>query len=143
MIKQFKGIRLLHDLAGVHNVHIITDLRYHAKIMGDDQHAHIHLLAQLFHQPEDLRFDRHIQSRCRLVSNQKLWLAQHGHGDHDSLPQSSGQLVGIAVIALLRFRNADPLKHVNDLARGFVLIHGTIMHKQRLADLPSDLENRI
>ena len=70
MVKQLKGFGLFHNLACVHDIHIVTDFRHNAHVMGDDQHAHAGFVPQLLHQAQDLGFNCHIKcaKRCWCIT---------------------------------------------------------------------------
>ncbi|MNY20054.1 hypothetical protein D3C86_1535150 [compost metagenome] len=53
--------------------------------MRDKEHSHTKLLLQLLHELYNLLLHRYIQRRCRLISNQDLWMITHRHSDHDPL----------------------------------------------------------
>ena len=143
MVKQLKGFGLFHDLACVHDIHIVTDFRHNAHVMGDDQHAHAGFVPQLLHQAQDLGFNCHIQCGGGLIGNQQFGLAYHGHGNHHALAQAAGKLVRVAVIALFRFGDANTLEHFHHALLGFRLAHGRVMHQQRFAHLAAHLEHRV
>ena len=65
---------LLYDLTCIHNGYFITDISHNAKVMGDENDTHLgFLLPGSLHQLQDLCLDGRIQSRSRLISDQKLW----------------------------------------------------------------------
>ena len=112
MVKQLKGLSLLHHLARIHNIHIITDFRHHTHIVGDQDNRSPLLLTELLHQLKDLRFNGHVQSRCRFIRDHHLRAAHHSHADHNSLAQTAGQLMRIALITLLRLRDSNRTENI-------------------------------
>ena len=64
-------------------------------------------------QIEDLRLNGYVKRRCRLVGNQKLWPADHGHGDHHTLTHTTGKLMWIFSISLFMRRDSYFCKHFN------------------------------
>ncbi len=58
-------------------------------------------------QAQNLRLDRHVERRGRLIGDDDARLGGQGQRDDDALSHSAGKLVGIVVDALLRLRNAD------------------------------------
>src|SRR5579884_1323371 len=54
---------------GIHHRHAVADLRYHAKIVGDQQDRQVELLHQLADQPQDLRLGRDVERGGRLVED--------------------------------------------------------------------------
>ena len=73
--KEIFDRRGFHHLAAVHDHHTVHRLRHHAEIVGNHNQRHPQLLLQRFNELEDLRLHRHIQSSCRLVSDQQARLA--------------------------------------------------------------------
>jgi hypothetical protein len=66
-----------------------------AEVMGDEQKAHAQIALQLRQELEDLRLDRDVERRGRLIGDQELWVVRERHGDHHALPLPARQLVGI------------------------------------------------
>ena len=119
--EQLKGLGLLHDLAGIHNVDNIAHLRHNAHVMGNHQNGGAVVIPELFHELQNLRLNGNVQRGGRLVGDQQLRLTYHGHTDHDALTKSAGKLMRIRMIALLRLGNADLPEDVNDLVFGLFL----------------------
>mgnify|MGYP003694400329 CR=1 FL=1 len=59
-------------------------------------------------QVEDLRLDRDVERRGRLVGDQELGPAGERHGDHHALAHAAGKIVRIVVDAAAGRRNAAP-----------------------------------
>ena len=79
----------LHLATGVHHHHPLRHLRHDAQIVRDEHDRGAGPGFELAHQVEDLRLDRDIERRGRLVGNQKPRLARKRHRDHDTLPLSA------------------------------------------------------
>ena len=107
MVKQLKGLCLLHDLARIHDIHIVADFRHHTHVVGDEDDRGSLVLTEFLHQLQDLCFNGHVQRRGRLVGDHHLRAAHHSHADHNSLAQIAGQLMRIALITLLRLRDSN------------------------------------
>ena len=58
-----------HKLSGIKNTNIVAHIRHHANVMGDEQDAHIGLIAQLAQQFQDLVLNNDIQGRGGLIGN--------------------------------------------------------------------------
>ena len=67
------------------------------------------------HQREDLRLDRHVERRGRLVGDQQRRLAGHRQRDHHALAHAARELVRILAQALRRGRNLHQLEHAQRL----------------------------
>ena len=85
--------------------------------MRDDDDRRAELAAQAGHDFEHLRLNRHVERRGGLVGDQELGVAGHGHGDHDALSHTTGELVRVVVDAALRLGDTDHLQQL-DGARG-------------------------
>ena len=92
----------LHDAAHIHDGHVVGQLAHHAHVVGDEHDGGVVLPLELLHQLEDLGLDGHVQSGGRLVCDEHLGVAAHGHGDHGPLTHTAGELMGVLVDALLR-----------------------------------------
>jgi hypothetical protein len=63
-------VRLLDDLAGVHDRYPVGHLRHHTEIVGDEDHRRVELFFQIDHQVEDLSLDGHVERRGGLIGDQ-------------------------------------------------------------------------
>ena len=134
--------RLLDDLAGIHDGHVVAGLGHHAEVVGDEDDGRAGLGAQLGQQIEDLRLDGDVERRGRLVGDQQRRRAGERHGDHHALAHAAGELVGIFVDAHARRGDPDALEHVDGGARAPRRRQPAMAH-QGLADLVADGEARI
>ena len=100
-VKQHPDIRLLYDTAGIHDVNVIAHLRNHAKVVADQKNARP-LPAQLLHQTQNLGLHGHVEGGRRLIRDQKLRAADHRHGNHNPLPETSRELMRITPHPALR-----------------------------------------
>ena len=98
--------RPFHDLAGVHDGHVVGDLGHDAEVVGHEDHGHAQFVAQGGQQVQDLGLDGDVQRGGGLVGQQDTGLADQGHGDHGPLAHAAGELVGIG---------AGPGRRVGDL----------------------------
>ena len=96
-VEQLAGLGLLDDLAGVHDDHPVGAPGDHAHVVGDEDHGHRQLLAEVVDEVEDLGLDGDVEGRGGLVGDEQLGLAGQRHGDHHPLAQASGELVGVLV----------------------------------------------
>ena len=79
------GRTLLHDLAGIHDRNTCRNAGYHAKVMRDQNQAHVIFSLQFLQQQQDLRLDRHIKGSGRLIGDDQLRFAQQCHRNHHAL----------------------------------------------------------
>ena len=105
---QVVDVRALDDRAGVHHRDPVGDVGDHAEVVGDQDQAHLALLAELGEQVHDLGLDGHVQRGGRLVGDQHRRVERERHRDHDALPHAAGELVRVVVDPLLRPPGSAP-----------------------------------
>ena len=111
--EQLVGGALLHHLAGVHHGDAARHFGDHAHVVGDEHQRHAALLLQAAQQIEDLRLDRHVERRRRLVGDQQARIAGDRHRDHHALVHAARQLVRKVVEPARGGRNADLLQQLD------------------------------
>ena len=79
----------LQNLAVVHDGHMVSDFSHHAKVVGNENHAHARLGLQFAQQFEDFQLYGDIQSGSRLVGDKQFGIACDGHSNHHTLFLSS------------------------------------------------------
>ena len=89
------GRARLDDPPGVHHEHPVGDVGHDAEVVGDQDQRHAAALALALEQVEDLRLDRDVQRRRRLVGDQHVGVGGERDRDRDPLAQAAAQLVGI------------------------------------------------
>ena len=100
----------LDDPAGIHHRDPVAGLGDHAHVVGDQHDRRAVLLAEPLEQGNDLRLDRDVERRGRLVGDDQLRLAGERQGDHDPLPHAARELVRVLVEPLLGGGNAGFLE---------------------------------
>ena len=132
----------LHDAPRVHDGHAVGVPGDHAQVVGDEDDAHLVLVAQLVDEVEDLHLRRHVQGRGRLVGDEDARLAHQRHGDHDALAHAARQLVRVGVDDRLGAGHPHALEDLDGAGQGLLLRH-LLVHAQRLAHLQPDLHGRV
>ena len=100
------------------------------------------LFAQVAHQIENLRLNRHIERRRRFVGDQQLGGAGQRHCDHHALRLAAGYLMGIGVDAFLWFGNSDHAQQF-DGALPARLPAQTLVDVQHFGNLVADFEHGV
>ena len=113
-----------------------------AQVVGDEDDAHLVLVAQLVDEVEDLHLRRHVESRRRFVGDQDARLADEGHGDHDALTHTARELVRVVVDDHLGARHTHTFKDLDGPFESF-LLGELLVNAQRLAHLKADLHGRV
>ena len=93
---QLVALRLLDDPAEIHHRHLIGEMLHDREVVRDEQVRDVALLLQVIQQVEDLRLDRNVQRRNRLVADDEIRRERQGAGDADALPLAAGKFVRIA-----------------------------------------------
>ena len=141
-LQQFHGGRLFDFLAVQHDQNPVRPLRHHAQVVRDEQETHGQFPTQLVQQLQDARLHADIQRRGRLVGDQQPGLAGDGHGDHDALALTAGQVVRVVLDAALRLRDLHQRQHLHrPPMRGFA--RQALVQAQRLDDLRAHGMHRI
>ena len=83
-------------LAEVHDRDPVADVLDDAHVVGDEQVGQAELALEVLQQVEDLRLDRHVERRDRLVADDEVGLEDERPGDPDALALAAGELVRIA-----------------------------------------------
>ena len=65
--------------------------------MGDQENGHAQVFLQSRKQIQNLRLNRHIQSRGRFVGDQQIRITRQGHGDHHPLLHPSRHFMRVLI----------------------------------------------
>ncbi len=130
------------DAAGIHHIDPGGVAGDHPEIVRDDDQRDAEPAGQLLHQLEDLRLDRHVERRRRLVGDDQLGVAGQCDRDHDALAHAARELMRILFQAALGVGDADQAQQLDraalrsrDIAAAMLL--------DRLGDLPPDGQDRV
>ena len=75
----------------------LASARTTLQIVRDEQIGEIAALLQIAQEIDDLRLDRHVERRGRLVEHHEFRVERHRPGDGDALALPAGELVRVAV----------------------------------------------
>ncbi len=92
---QLVRIRDLDDFTQIHHGDTVRNVMHHEQIVGDEQIRDAQLVLQLLKHIDDLRLNRHIQRRNRLVADDELRVHRECPGNADALPLAAGELMRI------------------------------------------------
>ena len=81
-----------------------------AEVVGDEQVGEVELVLEVLEQVDDLRLDRDVERRHRLVGDDQLRLQGERPGDPDALALAARELVRVAVVVLRG--EPDPLEQL-------------------------------
>jgi hypothetical protein len=132
----------LDDASRVHHGDTVRGLRDHSHVVGDQHHRGAVVAAQPLQQLDDLRLDRHVERRRRLVGDHEPRAPGQRQRNHDALPHPARELVRIVVEAPCRRGNADLVQKL-DRARPRLLGRQRQVRGDRLDQLRADRVERI
>ncbi len=89
--------RDLDDAAEIHHRDAMADMAHHGEIVGDEDVGEAEPLLQFLEQVHDLRLDRDVERRHRLVAEDQRRLQGQRAGDADALALSAREFMRIAV----------------------------------------------
>ena len=92
----------LDDLAEVHDGDAVGDVAHDRQIVRDEEVRQAEAALQLLEQVDDLRPDRHVERRHRLVEHDQLRVERERARDADALALAARELVRVAVRVLRR-----------------------------------------
>ena len=88
--------RGLDDPAEIHHRDAVGDVLHHREIVRDEDVGEAEPVLQIAQQIDDLRPDRDVERRDRLVADDELRLDRERAGDGDALALAAGEFVRIA-----------------------------------------------
>ncbi len=83
----------LYHLAEVHDGDSIGDVPHEREVVRDEQVGEIELALERLEEVDDLRANRHVESRHRLVEDEQLWIERERARNTDPLSLAAGELV--------------------------------------------------
>ncbi len=101
---------VLDDTAEIHDRDLGCDMLDHCQIVADEHIGQAEVAAQLGEQVQDLRLDRYVERRGRLVAHDDPRLQHQGTGDRHPLALTARQLAREAVGHVRRKANAGELR---------------------------------
>ncbi|GAA3336640.1 hypothetical protein GCM10017714_00210 [Curtobacterium pusillum] len=132
---------VLDGVAATHHEHLVGDVRHDAHVVRDEQHRQVALAAQGPEQVEDPRLHRDVESRRRLVRDERDRVPRERHRDHRPLQLPAGQLVRVRLPDPRRVGEAGGAEQLVDPRRDPRTIEGRRVRGDRLGDLGADRED--
>ena len=94
-LEQARLVGHLDDAAEIHDRDPVADVLDHRQIVRDEQVGQLELVLQIHQQVDDLRLDRDVERRDRLVADDQLRVQRQRAGDADALALAAGEFVRI------------------------------------------------
>ena len=130
----------LDDAAAEHDDHLVGERAHDAEIVADEEDREPHVGLEVLEQVDDLRLDRDVERRGRLVGDQHRDAEDQRAGDRDALALAAGELVRVAAgVARIEPDALEPLPRVVAPLRGRV----EVVDRQRLGDDLAERHHRI
>ena len=79
------AVRELDDLPQIHHGDAVADVLHHRKVVRDEEVGELEPILELLEEVDDLRLDRDVEGRDRLVAHDELRLDRERAGDPDPL----------------------------------------------------------
>jgi hypothetical protein len=133
---------LLDHLAGVHDDDLVRRLRDDAHVVGDDDHRHLVLVAEVVEKIEDGCLHGDVERGRRLVCDQQLGVAGERDRDHHALPHPAGEAVRVVAQAFCGAWDPHLLEQLDRLLVG-LLLGDVVVAPDRLGDLRPDRQGRV
>ena len=100
MLVEIVDRRHLHDPAEVHHRNAVAHVADDREIVRDEEVGEPQLALQVGEQIEDLRPDRDVERRDRLVADDEVGMQGDGAGNADALALTAGEVAGKPVVVL-------------------------------------------
>jgi len=84
---------LFNDAPSVHDGDAMGDLGDHTEVVSNKEEGQFHFAAELVEQFEDLFLNGDIESGGGLVGDEQFGIGGEGHGNHDALAKTTGELM--------------------------------------------------
>src|SRR6516164_3424348 len=97
----------LDDPPGIHDRDAVRRLGNDAYVVGDQHDCRAVVTTQPSQQSQDLRLNRNIERRCRLIGDDQLRIGGNRQCNDDALPHAARKLMRIVVDALVRSGDPD------------------------------------
>ena len=133
---------LLHDLAAVYYQNLLADSADDIQVVGYKQDGHALFPVDLPQKLQNLLLHHHIQSRCRLIGDNQLRIADGRQGQHGPLPLPAGHLMGILPVILFSIRQTHSPEFLQHLLMDLLIAEFGVQ-LQVFRNLISHPENRI
>ena len=127
-LEHLPGRRLLHPLAMAQHHDPVGHLRDHRQVMGDVDRRHAEALHRIANRRQHFDLGGDVEGRGRLVEDDQVRLAGHGHGGHRPLQLATGNLVRITLADAFRIRQAQHPVELHCLGFGLGAFHPAIDH---------------
>ena len=97
MVEHLVRVAFFHQVTQIHHAHAVGNVPNDAHVVRHKQVRQPALALQLLQQVDNLRLNRHIQRRHRLVAHDNLRIKNQRARQADALPLTTGELVRITI----------------------------------------------
>ena len=132
----------LDERAGVHHLHALAHARDDAEVVRDEDEGRAAVGDEVAQEVEDLRLDRDVERRRRLVGDEELRLAGERHRDHHALAHAARELVRVVPQPVGRARDSDLIEKLDRASRRRLAVEVEVL-LDRLPQLRPDGEDGV
>ena len=97
ILKEQPRVGHFDDAAEIHDGRATADVLHEAEVVRDEEIGQLQLFLKLHQEIDDLRLNRHVEGRDRLVGDDERRIQRQRARDADPLPLPSAELVRIAI----------------------------------------------
>ena len=128
LLQHLAGGRLLDQIAIAQHHDAVRHLGHHGEIMGDVDRRRVELLDDVAHRGQHFDLGGDVKRGRRLVEDDEVGPARHGHGRHGALQLAAGDLVGKAVADRVGLGQLQALVEIARIGLGLVARHDVVAH---------------
>ena len=115
IVKNVIRSAVFDDFPRIHDGNFIRHVRHDAQIVRNENDGQFSLFLQFVNEFQNLRLNRNVERRRRLVADKDIGIGSQGDRDDDTLAHATRKLKGILVIADSRFGNSHLLHELDSL----------------------------
>ncbi len=104
--------------------------------MADPDHRRAEFAREIAHFRENLRLNRHIQSRCRLIADDELRTVQQRDRNRHALAHAAGELVRMEFKPPRGIGNAHAFQHCGRAGARLRIAHACMRFERRRICVP-------
>ena len=97
VVIELVAVGQLDDFSDVHDGDARRDVAHYGEVVRDKQIGELESLLELFQKIDNLRLNRDVERRDRLVADDEFRVHREGARDADALALAAGKLVRIAI----------------------------------------------
>ena len=105
LVEDFFNCTVFYNFTGIHDRNLICNTSHNTKVMRNKDSCEMIFLLQGFEQVNDLRLNRYIKGRCRLITDKNIRAASQGNSNNNPLTHTTWVLERIFFETFFRIWN--------------------------------------